>query len=77
MFFANYVSHVFPSAHCCLVVTSWERVDLLGVVGDVYCIFVSFPCGIMGQVWYLVVSFPDLCRLSYFQVTLDAYCTVT
>ena len=40
--------------------------DLLALVGDVYCIFVTFPCGILGQVWYLIVSFPDLCHLSCF-----------
>ena len=39
---------------------------LLALVGDVYCIFVSFPFGILGQVWYLIVTFPDLCLLSYF-----------
>ena len=42
-----------------------DRVDLLALVGDVYCILVTFPCGILGQVWYLIVSFPDLCCLSY------------
>ena len=26
-----------------LVVTCWERADLLAVVDDVYCIFVTFP----------------------------------
>ena len=31
-----------------------------------YCLFVTFPCGILGQVWYLLVSIPDLCPLSYF-----------
>ena len=60
------VSHAFASVHCCLVVTCWERADLLALVGDVYCIFVTFPCGILGQVWHLIVSFADLCRLSYF-----------
>ena len=40
---------------------------LLTLVGDVYCICVTFPCGILGQVWYLIVSFPDLCLLFYFQ----------
>ena len=40
--------------------------DLWALVGDVYCIFVTFPCGILGQVWYLIVSFPDLCRFSYY-----------
>ena len=59
------VSHALASVHCCLVVT-WERADLLALVGDVYCIFVTFPFGILGQVWHLIVSFPDLCRLSYF-----------
>ena len=52
------VSRVFASVHCCLVVTCWERADLLALV--------TFPCGILGQVWYLIVSFPDLCLLSYF-----------
>ena len=70
------VSHAFTSAHCCLVVTCWESVDLLALVGDVYCIFVTFPCGILGHVWYLVVSIPDLCRLSYFNdaTSLSAVC---
>ena len=62
------VSHAFASVHCWRVVTYWERADLLATVGDVYCIFVTIPCGIciLGQVWYLIVSFPDICRLSYF-----------
>ena len=65
--FVSCVSHAFASVHCCLVVTYWERADLLLVlVDDVNRIFISFPCGILGQVWYLVVSFPDLCRLSHF-----------
>ena len=66
VFFVSCVSHAFASVHCCLVVTCWERANLLALVGDVYCIFVTFPCGILGQVWYLIVSFPDLCRLSHF-----------
>ena len=59
------VCHAFESVHCCLVVASWKRADLLALVGDVYCIFVSFACGFLGQVWYWILSFPDLCRLSY------------
>ena len=42
------------------MVTCWEKADLLALVGDVYCIFVSFPCGIVGQVWYLIASCPGL-----------------
>ena len=68
MFFASCVSRAFAPVHCCLVVTCWERADLLALVGDVYCIFVTFPCGILCQVWYLIVSFPDLCRLSDFVI---------
>ena len=63
------VSHAFASVHCCIVVTCWERADLLALVGNVYRIFVTFPCGILGQVWYLIVSFPDLCLLSYYKCT--------
>ena len=62
------VSHAFASVHCCLVVNYWEKADLLALVGDSYCIFVTFPCGILSQVWYLIVSFPDLRRLSYLRV---------
>ena len=43
MFFVSCVSHAFESVHCCLVVTCWERDDLLALVGDVYCAVVSFP----------------------------------
>ena len=45
MLFESCVSHAFASVHCCHVVTCWERPDLLALVGDVYCIFVTFPCG--------------------------------
>ena len=63
------VSHAFASAHCCLVVSCWEGADLLALVGDVCCIFVTFPCGILGLVLYLIVWFADLYRLSYFDLT--------
>ena len=44
---------------------------LLALVGDVYCIFVTFPCGILVQVLDLIVSFSDLCRLSYLVFVLS------
>ena len=66
MFFVSCVSHTFPSVHCCLVVTCWERADLLALVGDVNCNFCYFPRWYLGSSVILVVSFPDLCRLSYF-----------
>ena len=58
--------HAFASVHCCIMVTCLERANLLVLVCDVYCGFVTFPCGILGQVWYLIVLIPVLCRLSYF-----------
>ena len=66
MLFMSCVCHAFAPVRCCLVVTCWDRTDLLALACDVYCVFITFPCGILGQVWYLIVSFPDLCRLSYF-----------
>ena len=36
MFFVSCVSHAFASVHCCLVVSCWERADILALVGDVY-----------------------------------------
>ena len=60
------VCHAFASVHCCLVVTRRERADLLALVCDVYCDFVTFPIGILGQVWYLIVLMPEPCCLSYF-----------
>ena len=65
------VSHAFASVYCCLVVSYWEWADLLALLGDVYCIFITFPCDILCQVWYLIVSFPDLCFLSYFKLELS------
>ena len=50
-----------------VVVALPNLADLLALDGDVSCIFVTFPCGILGQVWYLIVSFLDLCHLSYFE----------
>ena len=32
------VCYAFASVHCCLVVTIWERVDLLALVCDVHCV---------------------------------------
>ena len=74
MFFCVLCFHAFASVHSYLVVNCWERADLLALVDDVYCIFVTFLCGILGHVWYLIVSFPDLCHLSYLRVKIDLIC---
>ena len=39
--------------------------DLLALVNDVFCEFVTFPFSILGQVWYLIVSILDPCCLFY------------
>ena len=63
MFFVSCVPHAFASVHCCRVVTCWEKAVLLALVGDVYYIFVNFPCGILGQVWYLIALSSFLLKL--------------
>ena len=68
MLFMSCVFDAFASVHCYLVVTCWERADLLAVVCDVKLYFCHFQCGILGQVWYLIVI-PDFCHLSYFDET--------
>ena len=45
--------------------TSWLSFVML------YCVFVTFPCGILCQVWYLIVLIPDLCQLSYLNLLVD------
>ena len=39
MVFVVSVSHAFAPVHCCLVVSCWERADLLALVGDVIIVF--------------------------------------
>ena len=57
------------SVYMCIVVTYWERADLLALVCGVLLLVCHFPIGILGQVWYLIVSIPDLCTLTYFALT--------
>ena len=61
------VCHAFLSVHCSLVVTCWERANLLAILYVMFsCVFVTFPFGVLGQVWCLIVSIPYLCLLTYF-----------
>ena len=59
----------------CIVIIRFDdvylicRADLLTLVCGVYCEFFFFPIGILGQVWYLIVSIPDLCTLTYFNLS--------
>ena len=40
------VCHAFASVDCCLVVTCWEKADLLAMFLMFNCVFVTLPCGI-------------------------------
>ena len=50
----------------CLVVTCWERADLLALVCGGLLWVCHFHIDILGQLWYLIVSIPDLCTHTYF-----------
>ena len=54
------------SVYMCLVVTCWEKADLLALVYGVLLRVCRFPICILGQVWLLIVSIHDLCILTYF-----------
>ena len=54
------------SVYMCLVVTCWERAELLALVCRVLLWVCHFPIGILCQVWYLIVSIPDLYTFIYF-----------
>ena len=48
------------------VLTCWKSDSLLALLFVIfYCVFATFPYGVLGQVWYLIVSIPDLCFLTY------------
>ena len=58
---------VLPVPCSLVVVTCWERADLLALVYSMFsCVFDTFPYGDLGQVCFLMVSVPDLCLLPYF-----------
>ena len=64
------VCHTFLSVPCSLVVTCWERADLLALLYVMILFFVTFPYGVLGQVLYLIVLIPDLCLLPNFDQSL-------
>ena len=66
MFCDVMLSMLFLFCPFCLVVTCWERADVLALLYVIfYCVFVTFPCHVLGQVWYLIVLIPDLCLFTY------------
>ena len=63
IFFVICVSyHTVLPVHGNLVITCWERADLLTLLYVMFsCVFITFPDGVLGQVWYMIVWVPDLC----------------
>ena len=59
-----FVMPLSVSIYLCLVVTCWERADILALVCGVLLRVCHFTIGILGKVWYLIVSVPDLCTLT-------------
>ena len=56
--------------YMCRVVTCWEGTDLLALVCGVLLLACYFPICILGQVWYLIVSIPDLCTLTFIDMSI-------
>ena len=45
------------SVPCSLVVTCWEKADLLALLYVMFsCVFVTFPYGVLDWVWYCMDS---------------------
>ena len=48
------------SIPCSLVITCWEKTDLLALLCVMFClVFCTFPYGVPGQVCHLIVSISD------------------
>ena len=72
VFCFGYEDNPIKNVTCSLAVTCREWADLLALLYVMfYCVFVTFPCGVLGHVWCLIVSIPDLCLLSYFALCTD------
>ena len=56
-----FVMPLCASVYVCLMVTCWERADLLALICSVYCEFVTFPL----VSWSGVASIPDFCTITY------------
>ena len=81
LLFVCSVCHAVLSVPCSLVVTCWERDDLLALLYEKFsCVFVTFSYSVLDQVCYLIVWIPDLCLLPYLDtgkyqlpLTIDLY----
>ena len=69
-FFLVFGMPLCASVCLCLMVTCWEKADLLALICGVQLCVCHFLIGILGQVWYLIVSIPDICTLTYFVILI-------
>ena len=61
-----YVCHAVLSVNSSLVVTCWERDNLLALLNVMFSyVFVTFPCGVLGHVWVWILSIPDIFLLPF------------
>ena len=44
-----------------------------GSIVITFCVFVTFPYGVLGQVWYFIVLIPDLCFTLYLDLKETCY----
>ena len=58
---------ILSSVYCSLVVTCWERAELLALLYVMFHCVYHISMGVLGQVWYLIASVHDLCIISYFK----------
>ena len=61
---------VFARPLCASVYMCFWSLVVKGLTSWLSFVVWHFPIGILGQVWYLIVSIPDLCTLTYSNVTV-------
>ena len=72
--FRFFLYYTIVSVSCSLVITCWERADLLTLLSVLFpCIFVTFPSGVLVKVGYLIVLIPDLWVFSL--LLIEYWCT--
>ena len=65
-----YLCFVSFMLSCLFIAALWSPVGkgwpLGSLVCDIFCVFVTSPCGVLGRVWCLIVLIPDLLPSSLF-----------
>ena len=76
LFCLVYAMSLCASVYMCFVVTCWERADLLALIFGAKCDFVTFPLVSWVRCGTYFVSIPDLCTLTYLNVSIFfIFCT--